>query len=465
MTQFNAAGSALVYSTYLGGSNDDYAYGIAVDSSGNAYVTGITESSDFPTANPFQPSNGSTILADGGANAFVTKLNPAGSALVYSTYLGGNNTDYGHGIAVNSSGSAYVTGMTESTNFPTANPFQASNASTNIANGGGNAFVTKFNASGSALVYSTYLGGSNTDSGLGIAVDSFGNAYVTGYTNSTNFPTENPIQTYQGGNDAFVAELNATGAALVYSTHLGGSNHDYGYGIGVDSSGNAYVAGLTLSSNFPTVDPLDATDKNGHGTAFITKISSPQSAPITISPATIAPGTAGVQYSPVTFTTTGGQGTVTLSESGSLPSGMTFSNGVLSGTPEQTGSYPITLSAADSQSDTGSENLTLVINCPTIVVAPSSLAVGMVGTANPPVTFTESGGVGAITFAETGTLPTGMTFVAGVLSGTPTQAGSFSITVSATDSNGCSGNVTDPLTINPSTVPPPRRLRIMRSSR
>ncbi len=169
VTKINSAGTALVYSTYLGGSgNLDEGDGIAVDSSGNAYVTGVTNSTNFPTVNAFQPA------LKGSDDAFVTKLNAAGSALVYSTYLGGSSLDGGDGIAVDSSGSAYVTGFTYSTDFPTANPFQAALGGSTARN----AFVTKFNAAGSALVYSTYLGGSGFDDGLGIAIDSSGNAYV-----------------------------------------------------------------------------------------------------------------------------------------------------------------------------------------------------------------------------------------------------------------------------------------------
>jgi len=267
VAKLNSTGSALVYSTYLGGSNEDVGTGIAVDSSGNAYVTGYTTSTNFPTVNPLQVSNG------GGYEAFVSKLNAAGSALVYSTYLGGSGSDAGGGIAVDSSSNAYVTGYTNSTNFPTANPFQASNG------GGYDAFVSKLNAAGSALVYSTYLGGSGSDAGTGIAVDSSSNAYVTGYTNSTNFPTVNPLQVSNGGGyDAFVSKLNAAGSALTYSTYLGGSNEDVGTGIAVDSSSNAYVTGYTSSTDFPTVSPLQASYGGGNLDAFVAKFDAAGSA-------------------------------------------------------------------------------------------------------------------------------------------------------------------------------------------
>ena len=221
------------------------AAGIAVDTSGNAYVTGYTCSSDFPTtAGAFQ-----TTFGGGLTDAFVTELNPTGSGLVYSTYLGGSGYDDGFGIAVDASGNAYVTGFTDSTDFPTtAGAFQTT------FGGFGDAFVTELNPTGSGLVYSTYLGGSDDDEGYGIAVDTSGNAYVTGYTHSSDFPTTAGAfqTTYGGDRDAFVTKLNPTGSGLVYSTYLGGSDCDFGVGIAVDTSGNAYVTGITFSSDFPT---------------------------------------------------------------------------------------------------------------------------------------------------------------------------------------------------------------------
>jgi Bacterial Ig-like domain (group 3)/Beta-propeller repeat len=234
----------LIYSTYLGGNGADQGNGIAVDSVGNAYVTGYTGSSNFPTMDPLQPAN------DGGGDAFVTKINAAGSALVYSTYLGGSGFDEGFGIAVDSAGDAYVVGRTYSSDFPTMNPLQPANG------GGSDAFVAKLNSAGSALVYSTYLGGGGNDYGGDIAVDSTGSAYVTGSTGSTNFPTMNPLQPANGGgSDAFVAKLNPSGSAFVYSTYLGGSgneNNQFHGGIAVDSTGSVYVTSDTTSSNFPT---------------------------------------------------------------------------------------------------------------------------------------------------------------------------------------------------------------------
>jgi len=268
--KLNPNGDGLVYSTYLGGVSDDQANAVAVDFSGAAFVAGQTASANFPTANPIQPLNG------GSNDAFVTKLKPDGSGLVYSTYLGGAGSDVANGIAVDGFGNAHVTGGTGSANFPTASstssPFQAT------PGGGGDAFVTKFNASGSALVYSTYLGGSASDTSNAIAVDQFGDAYVTGLTASPNFPTasstSSPFQTSNGGgaNDAFVVKVNPTGGGLVYSTYLGGSGSDGGDGIGLDPLGNAVVGGTTSSTNFPTAGGPVQGSNAGSNDAFVTRL-------------------------------------------------------------------------------------------------------------------------------------------------------------------------------------------------
>ena len=206
VTKINSAGSALVYSTFLGGGKDDRADGIALDGSGDAYATGQTYSTDFPVANPMQSA------LRGLSDAFVTKLSADGTALVYSTYLGGTGTENETGnrrvggIAVDGSGNAYVTGNTTSTDFPiTSGAFQTTNG------GQSDAFVAKLNPAGSAFVYSSYLGGSADEQVFGIAVDGSGNAYLTGTTFSTNFPTKNPLQTKKGGNyDAFVTKISAS---------------------------------------------------------------------------------------------------------------------------------------------------------------------------------------------------------------------------------------------------------------
>jgi hypothetical protein len=202
----------------------------------------------------------------GGPDAFVTKLNATGNALVYSTYLGGSGHNQGNAVAVDSAGNAYVTGYTDSHDFPTMNPFQSALVE------GDEAFVTKLNASGTALVYSTYLGGSVGDQDNGIAVDSSGKAYVTGPTDSPDFPTVNPIQAALGGTDAFVTKVNAEAIALVYSTYLGGgSGIAIASGIAVDAWGAAYVTGFADSPDFPTVNPVQATLAGGIA-AFVTKL-------------------------------------------------------------------------------------------------------------------------------------------------------------------------------------------------
>jgi hypothetical protein len=259
VTKLNQDGSALIFSTYLGGNLGDEGKGIAVDEDGNVCVIGWTGSTNFPTVNPLQPSYA------GGADAFVAKLKGDGSALIFSTYLGGNGVEQGWSLKVDNAGDIYVTGNTQSTNFPTKNPVQP-------ANGGSNdAFVTKLKGDGSALIFSTYLGGSWIDAGLSVAVDGMGNVHVAGFTDSPNFPTANPLQAASAGSDdAFVAKLDVNGA-LVYSTYLGGAGTDYGQAIGVDNAGNAYLIGETRSSNFPTINPMQPA-LSGRSDIFVTKL-------------------------------------------------------------------------------------------------------------------------------------------------------------------------------------------------
>jgi len=213
----------------------------------SAYVTGSTSSTDFPTVNPIPPG----VNAGGTTDAFVTKFDSTGLVVFYSTYLGGNDQDVGNGIAVDGSMNAYVTGSTNSTNLPVVNPVQG------VKDGSQDVFVMKLNSAGSALSYSTYLGGGGDDRGLGIAVDGSMNAYVTGSTSSTNFPAVNPSQgVFAGGVDAFVTKLSSVGSVLSYSTYLGGSGSDYGRRISVDIVGNVYVTGDTDSTDFPIVNPF-----------------------------------------------------------------------------------------------------------------------------------------------------------------------------------------------------------------
>lgn len=274
ITKLNADGS-LAYSTYLGGSNLDSGSSIAVDSSGCAYMTGYTNSRDFPI------TEGAAQTNYGGDNydAFITKLGPTGS-LAYSTYLGGSNYDMGNSIAVDPSGCAYVTGVTWSGavwpwGFPlTDGAYQTTKGDQQ------DAYVTKLSADGSEIVYSTFLGGDDTDIGFGIAVDLSGCAHLTGYTYSTNFPTtDGAFQSYPGDGkiNAFVTKIDTDGSDLVYSTYLGGSGHEIGFGIAVDSSGCAHVSGHTTSTDFPTHNAFQPSRVEGYD-AFVTKISADGSA-------------------------------------------------------------------------------------------------------------------------------------------------------------------------------------------
>jgi hypothetical protein len=258
------------YATYLGGSGSDQALAIAVDGSGNSYVTGRITSTNFPTANPLYPT-----YRGGPTDAFVSKLSADGSMLLYSTYLGGGSgggsgADVGYGIAVDAAGNAYVTGNTQSQEFPTFHPYQANLARIN----GSNAFLTKLSADGSALLYSSYLGGTGTgDVGQAVAVDGNGRAYVTGYTRSSDFPTRNPLQQNKiGFQDAFVAKFDPSQSgfsSLIYSTYYGG-NSVSGNGIAVDANGDAFVTGTTGSTVLrTTANAYQAQIRGFNNNAFL----------------------------------------------------------------------------------------------------------------------------------------------------------------------------------------------------
>ncbi|WP_446483090.1 DUF7948 domain-containing protein [Cohnella xylanilytica] len=262
---------SLLYSSYLGGSGTETGFAIAVDGSGNSYVTGQTVSANFPlTPGAFQTG------AAGSSDAFVTKVNAEGTALEFSTFIGGSSLDLGAGIAVDDSGHAYVTGQTTSANFPvTSGAFQPE------IGGSRDGFVIKLSSDGSALLYSTYLGGSSVDNGNAIAVDGSGHAYVTGTTSSTDFPTTpGAFQTAGGDNlgDIFVTKLSADGSALLYSTYIAGNHIDEGLAIAIDGSGNAYVAGATISSNFPTTPGAFQIALRGTQDGFVTKLNADGSA-------------------------------------------------------------------------------------------------------------------------------------------------------------------------------------------
>ena len=274
IAKLNAAGSALVYATYLGGSGNDIANAIAVDASGEVYVAGYTDSSNLPVSNALYPR------PTGEGDAFVAKLTAAGSALVFSTYLGGTLTDIASALALDPVGNVYVAGSTLSTDFPVI-----SGALQTVNHGSYDAFVSKLNVSGNALLYSTYLGGEGPDQATGIVVDASGEAYVGGLTQSLQFPVVNAVQAMaQGGQDAFAALVSAAGTSLSWSTYLGGSGDDQATGIAVDASGGVYVAGLTYSSNFPTTFGSYETRYNRDGDGFVIKLSPPLPSVVSVLP-------------------------------------------------------------------------------------------------------------------------------------------------------------------------------------
>jgi hypothetical protein len=268
----NPQSGDLVYSTFLGGSGVggngwDWGDGIALDAEGRAYVTGWTTSSDFPT------TIGVIDMNYNGGDAFVVKLNPSGSRLIYATFLGGSNSDDAHALAVDATGNAYVIGATWSSDFPvTPGAFDTS------FNGSGqynyDAFVVKLDPVGTSLVYTTFLGGSSADPIQSIAVDASGNAYVTGWTISNDFPvTQGTFDTsFNGHSDSFVVKLNPSGSNLDYATFLGGSSGAAGLDIAVDGIGHAYVVGYTASSDFPTTPSAFDTSHNGSSDAFVIKL-------------------------------------------------------------------------------------------------------------------------------------------------------------------------------------------------
>ena len=268
VTKLNASGTALVYSTFLGGGGSDAGDDIAVDGAGNAYITGGTYSSDYPI------TPGAYHTGDDGEHddAFITKLNASGNSLIYSTSFGGlNDDDEGIDIAIDSAGNAYIMGYTFSNDYPSTP--QAYESRYHV--GQGDIFVTKLNASGTALVYSTFWGGSGYDCGKGMALDSAGNVYITGYTYSTDFPvraTLYPVVSDGYTCVAFVTKLNAGATRLEYSTILYGGDEVAGNSIAVDGAGNAYITGITSTSDYPVTAGSYDTSFNGGGDAFVTKL-------------------------------------------------------------------------------------------------------------------------------------------------------------------------------------------------
>ncbi len=455
VARFTAEGSTLDYSTYLGGTLEDVAYAIAVDDSSNAYIAGVTYSTDFPTVNPLQSANA------GNGDGFVAKLNNTGGGLTYSTYLGGSALDQINGIALDSSNDAYTVGTTSSSNFPTKNPFQSACASCSV--GPSDAFVSKIDTAGSALVYSTFLGGSGAELGFSVAVDSVGNAFVSGQTASTDFPVANyPNYAFQtcsscssGGTDGFVTEFDVAGNALVYSSYLGGTTSQSAYGIKVNLNDQAIVAGATASSNFPvTSGVVQSTYGGGTEDAFLTSF--PAAANCTNS------------YTQADIQSGGSTINITLSCNGNFFLGNTAQflgyewgdnteeTGSGDGCPASTGcivttgnaTFPASHPYASNGSYSGTNTVTdgsgnniittgFSVTIPLISMAPANLPGGAVGTAYSQ-TLTGSGGTAPYTWSVTsGSLaPLTLGSTTGVISGTPTTAGTLSFTVQAKDTNG-----------------------------
>jgi len=341
ITKINATGTGLLYSTYLGGNVFDQINGLAVDADGNAYVVGYTASSNFPVmSSSYKPVSG------GGQDGFITKINTTGTALLYSTYMGGSGTDFITAVAINTSGNVFVTGYTDSSNFPTTLgaystvkvgnndifitklnhegtalvystllggtgndkavtidvddlenayvagytassdfPITAGAYATHLM-GGLDFIVAKMNSTGSALEYSTYLGGKGNDVVCSIAVDSNRNAFITGYTYSSNFPMINSYQTLAGSADAFLTKISSSGN-LIFSTLVGGSGADISSGLALDLEGNAYITGYTYSTNYPTTAGAYSLSNKGGANitadAFITKFGNSTIVPVELS--------------------------------------------------------------------------------------------------------------------------------------------------------------------------------------
>jgi hypothetical protein len=266
VTKLTAEGDAILFSTYLGATNNDTCQDVAVDPQGNIYLTGFTSSTDFPTANAVYPTLSTA------PDVFVAKLNPSGSTLLASSFLGGSSYDYGYSIALDSNGSVLLSGKTQSTDFPTANAYDGvlndAYPNTNI-----DAYITKLPASLTSLTWSTFLGGTSADQAFGLAVDDAGNVYVVGKTQSGDFPTDNAAQPLAGGgvSDAFVTRIQENGAALIYSTYLGGGDDEEGLDIEVDRQRHAYVTAMSHSTDFPTVSAFQPS-RGGDWDATVTEI-------------------------------------------------------------------------------------------------------------------------------------------------------------------------------------------------
>lgn len=492
IAKLNPTGTSLVYSTYLGGGDLDVGVRIAVDNGGNAYITGATDSINFPLSNAFQSS------LKGESDTFIVKLNPVGNSLVYSTYLGGNGDEFGSSLSIDGNNNVYIAGLTSSLNFPIVKGFQSSNRSNTDDKQKG--YIAKINASGNELVYSTYFGGSAND-GIGdIVADQVGNVYIVGTTTSTDLPIQNAIQGFLKSRfDNFIAKLSISENKLIYSTYLGGRNEESNFfndsafvdasSIAIDSSGNSYISGTTLSTDLPaTINTLQSSN-GGLQDIYIAKLN-PQGGLIYLTYL----GGSGNESAKGKFiavdsleniyitghtnslnfpvkdslqTTKLGRNDVFLAKINSSGNSLIYST-YLGGSEEDL--FPnIFLDSKDDVYLTGSTSskdfptkdpfqsnsvgaqdtfiVKITNDCLIPTISPNSLPSATVGTAyNQSFTTNISGTIFSIT---AGKLPDGLSLSpAGIISGTPTIAGSFSFTVKATPSSGCPNSINLVLAVN-----------------
>jgi len=383
--KLNNTGSALLYSSFAGGEYDDYSAGIATDANGNAYLTGHTRSGNFPVT----PGAFDQTFNSGYYDAFVMKLNPTGSSLVYSTYVGSNSDDFSYELAVDASGAVYITGLTWGLNYPVT-----AGAYDETFNGRGDVFITKLNSGGSALIYSTYIGGSFEEGSSSIALDSDGNAYVTGYMyvypgNYSNYPvTPDAFDlTFNGAiYDAFVSILNSNGTSLLYSTFLGGSVYDHGNAIATDVNGYVFVTGNTFSPEFPITNGAFDQTYNGMWDVFVTKLEVTLNNTFAFAPSNNSPFCAGNTLYLTVFPA-GGPAPYTYSWTGPNGFSSTLQNPtIVNATAAASGTYSVTVS--DAAGHTGTANTVVVIN--PLPVASIVAATPVCGAC---ITLTASGGV------------------------------------------------------------------------
>jgi len=510
--------NSLLYFTYLGGSGGDIVSGIAVDAAGEAYLGGMTfagavlRSLPFPTA---VSQYGANSTARGNGQGFVTKISSDATQLLFAGFLGGLQATSVSALALDASGNAYVTGSSLETDLqPATNPSVAGPNCQTSGTTCPESFVAEFNphVSSNQLVFLSYFGGVTLPNGVSgtapskgnaIALDASGDIFVAGVTGATDFPAPGitpsslftPITGLPGlpcaslltCSAGFLAEFSPGAAAINYATYLGGagSASDGGSGqvkdqaraMALDSSSDVYLAGLETSQDFPTTSNALMPGSPHFGSdGFFAVVKGVVFPPIVISPQSIPGATAGTSYGPVQFSATGGVGAIAITEMGALPTGITFTNATLSGTPTVTGSFPITITATDNIGNMATENLTLVVamatlqpaivsitepitvtdrpsfpdvetihvtDKPTVIafsplsLSPQTIPGATAGTTYMPlVQFSATGGVSPITITEMGALPMGITFANAALSGTPTVTGSFPITITATDNIG-----------------------------